>query len=605
MRQSPSIAAAVAAAAACLYVIAVWAGSGEATLRHAWDILWPAGHADQRVVVVAIDDESVGRVGEWPWPRATQASLVEMIADAGAKAVAYDVLLPGSEAGDADLARAMSTVPTVAAVGYSSAYLGDRPVFTASGPVSPTEAIASVTAPGHVLVAADSDGVVRTIPMVIEVTGGQFVGSLALRAVDLADGPANQIFVRPDAVQIGDRLVPTEQGAVLRVHWPLGLTAGDPRVLSAASVLDGSADSGLLDGAVVFVGATAVALGDRHVTPLSPGVSTPGVIAQASVASTILAATWVAPVPPWMSILLVLIAGFGLAWAALRWKLRWVLVAAITGAIAYLFAAVIIFGMFGVLGDVTRVPVALIGCLVATIGVRLIVEQRARRETVELFRRYVPEKVAVELLRTGKADDIAAGQRVIVGLVFCDLRGFTPLAGRLEPTAVRQILDAYYDYACTIVFAHGGTVMQFVGDEVFAVFGAPEPSEDPAAAARETGVHLQAGAGALRAVLAAAGLPPVEFGVGVHVGEVVAAHVGPVHRRQYAVIGDAVNVGSRLCGIAEAGEVVASERIAAGESWIRQTVTLKGIENPVTVVRWATEASAPVGADVDRAGTHT
>jgi adenylate cyclase len=149
---------------------------------------------------------------------------------------------------------------------------------------------------------------------------------------------------------------------------------------------------------------------------------------------------------------------------------------------------------------------------------------------------------------------------------------------------VRRILDDYYDYACRAIFAKGGTVMQFVGDEVFAVFGAPEPLADPAAAARDVGLALQAGASELTRALEADGLPPVRFGVGVHVGEVVAAHVGPDHRRQYAVIGDAVNVASRLCGIAEAGDVVVSVAAAGDLRGSVREVELKGVDHPVAVL---------------------
>ena len=330
-----------------------------------------------------------------------------------------------------------------------------------------------------------------------------------------------------------------------------------------------------------------MALGDRHVTPLYPGVATPGVVIQAEVASTIMQGAWMIPIPVWWSMIILLFAGFGLAWAGSSWKIRWVTVVTVAAVATYLEAAVITFGLLGWLADLVRGPIAMLAAVVGAVTVRLVAEQRARQQAVSLFRRYVPERVAIELLRTGRAKEAAAGERVTVGLLFCDLRGFTPLAAQLEPGQVRQILERYYEFACAEIFERGGTVMQFVGDEVFAVFGAPEPVGDPAEAARETGLALQARASGLTEQLEAAGLPPVAFGIGVHVGDVVAAHVGPEHRRQYAVIGDPVNVGSRLCGIALAGEVVISE-VAAGDLVVDlELADLKGVAESVALIRIA------------------
>jgi class 3 adenylate cyclase len=134
-----------------------------------------------------------------------------------------------------------------------------------------------------------------------------------------------------------------------------------------------------------------------------------------------------------------------------------------------------------------------------------------------------------------------------------------------------------------------GTVMQSVGDEVFAFFGAPLPMEDPAALAVECARAVQRTAAELDRSLTDRGFPPARFGIGVHGGQVVAAHVGPETRRQYAVVGEAVNLGSRLCGAAGPGEVVVSRAAGAGLDDVPgvrpDVVTLKGVPEPVAVLR--------------------
>jgi adenylate cyclase len=214
--------------------------------------------------------------------------------------------------------------------------------------------------------------------------------------------------------------------------------------------------------------------------------------------------------------------------------------------------------------DVVRPLGAVLAAMLVTVLLRGAAELRQRRQVQSLFGEYVPAGVVSQLLDQGRVETATGGERLDVALLFCDLRGFTSMAESLEPAQVRDVLNVYYLATTRIVFDHGGTVMQYVGDEVFAVFGAPIPQPEAARTALGCPVAMQAAATALNDQLAGRGLPPVAYGIGLHRGEVVAAHVGNEIRRQYAVIGDPVNVGSRLCGQARAGEVVVSDAVLDG-----------------------------------------
>ena len=177
-------------------------------------------------------------------------------------------------------------------------------------------------------------------------------------------------------------------------------------------------------------------------------------------------------------------------------------------------------------------------------------------------------------------------------MVFADIRDFTPLTTSLPPARVRELLDRYYEYLVAIIQRHRGTVMQFVGDEVFAVFGVPVADDTMATEALRSVLEMQAEVAALDDRLTAAGLPPIRFGIGVHYGTVVAAHVGTENRRQYAVVGEAVNIGARLCDRAAAGEILVSDRAwSAAAAELRDhfvaagSVELKGVAVPVAVYR--------------------
>jgi adenylate cyclase len=235
-------------------------------------------------------------------------------------------------------------------------------------------------------------------------------------------------------------------------------------------------------------------------------------------------------------------------------------------------------------------PALVVGLTVPLSGaLRYGSETRLRRRVSSLFARYVPPPVAAELVRDGRVDEAADGQRLELTVLFCDLRGFTPLAASLEPVQVNQVLSHYYEYVSAAVLDAGGTIIQYVGDEVFAVFGAPVQRTDHASVALRCARTLQADRARLEQALSAGGLPTVDFGIGLNSGEVVAVHAGSTFRRQYAVVGDPVNVGARLCSEAGAGQVVASSTtVGAVEGPVpgeRFVPTLKGIDREVVAWR--------------------
>ena len=188
-----------------------------------------------------------------------------------------------------------------------------------------------------------------------------------------------------------------------------------------------------------------------------------------------------------------------------------------------------------------------------------------------------------------------------MSLFFCDLRGFTSLSATLEPTEVRAMLNQFYELTTEIILGAGGTVLKFVGDEVFAVFGAPLAVEHHPQVALDCAMEIQRRAPDLHEQLAYLDIPAIQFGIGMNSGDVVAAHVGGGRRRQYDVVGDTVNLASRLCGQAGRGEIVIPEidarpprHRAPHESM--GAVQLKGLDDPVPLIRITVEAAAPTPA---------
>jgi adenylate cyclase len=233
-------------------------------------------------------------------------------------------------------------------------------------------------------------------------------------------------------------------------------------------------------------------------------------------------------------------------------------------------------------------------------------ELAARLETVvrrtsetarvrKLFARYTSDAVVNEAMKSGGS---LKGEKREVTVLFADLRGFTALAEGLPPEQVVSILNEVLGRLSDVVLKYGGTVDKFLGDGLIALFGASVARSDDAARAVEAAQAMMVSLEALREDAAAqhkegkrpSALPPLALGVGVNSGEVVVGNLGSQRRTEYTVIGDAVNVASRLCSIANAGEILVGERTYAltqDQSKFEglPPVKLKGKARPIALYR--------------------
>ncbi len=174
------------------------------------------------------------------------------------------------------------------------------------------------------------------------------------------------------------------------------------------------------------------------------------------------------------------------------------------------------------------------------------------------FTRYVAREVVTEILKD--PDKIVlTGERREVTVLFCDVRGFTSLSERLPPEEVVSLLNAFYTLMIDSTFKHDGTLDKFLGDGVMAVFGAPIYHADHSLRALRTALSMQAGIRELSTRRSAEGKPPLRIGIGVNAGTAVAGTVGTEARMEYTVIGDSVNLASRLESYAKPGQILIAE----------------------------------------------
>lgn len=168
---------------------------------------------------------------------------------------------------------------------------------------------------------------------------------------------------------------------------------------------------------------------------------------------------------------------------------------------------------------------------------------RERDQLKDTFGKYVTRHVAEQIL-LGK--NVLGGETVPVTVFFADIRGFTSISEKMEPKALLDFLNLYFSGMVECVLRHGGVVDKFIGDAIMAVFGAPVPQPDDAERAVRAALDMRAKLVALNADFAQRGLPEIKIGIGVHSGTVVAGNMGHHERMEYTVIGDPVNLASRL-----------------------------------------------------------
>lgn len=599
----PMIAAATSAALLALITPGPWVAA-------ALDRLVPeASRVDSGVMVVAFDEQAAEAAFLEPIPHRVARNLL-ILADSAVRGGARAVVLVGFDGfsltgGPLDR-RGISESPALQSHGIAplldlslNVRPGDLPVADQYRVDQLAGAFNGIGLP----LVPDGTGVLRTIPQVAQVPslqpgeivrpddrvrrGASLVYGLALRSIadELAGG------VSPTEAELGPGRAPLEDGR-LRIRWSSALdSADDASVIPAGRALGASGPVAEVmppeawTGKIVLIGTVDPTQTPYYDTPVG---RLPELLIQANALNTLLTGEYLWPASPQVAVLAVILlaAAVAASWRRGAW---WGVAVGAILAIGWVVLAAILARQGWLLDPLRPAIAALLAVLI--IGASGLVRQlMQRRRLAKLFTEYVPPSVARDLIESGRATTAQAGERLLVTVLFCDLRGFTPTAARLAPGDVRALLDCYYETFSRIVFDYGGTVLQYTGDEIFAVFGAPLPRTDHADAALACAQRMHTDLPALNRALIAEGLPEITFGIGLHSGLVVAAHVGSTIRRQYAVIGNTVNVGSRLCGQAAEHQIVYSQELREQLSEPQGTahtanVQLKGIAVPVNIYR--------------------
>ena len=545
----------------------------------------PAAPSEQ-IVLVSIDNESLRRmeplVGRWPWPRLVHATLIDYLAAAGAKVIAYDVLFAERDIRKFMVADTEWTGDESDAALVDSSRRAGNVIHAAEAAsielVDPSRALAEnldapalnvrlsqggcverrprVTPPfpalaqasrgiGHTLLTLDSDGPVRRIAPIVQI-GERTLPSFSMATV-MATGEAPVMRVEPGPDGQCSALIPWRGPAYNAAGVPTFTSYSFYDLFySQQQLIEGQKpgiDPALFKDRIVVVGVNAEGLHEVFTTPFPVGeINGPEV--HANLIDAMLADRSIERAPAWVGVALVA------AGAAVVGVAGWFLNAWLTGVVALALAAAlfgIAFAVFarGVWIPITVPALALFFAFVGDLAWKYFVEGRDKRLIKKMFSRYVSKDVFDQLVANPSLAALGGARRNMT-VLFSDIRGFTTMSEKGTPEDVVAQLNDLFTRMVAVVFDHRGTVDKFVGDMIMALYGAPLDDDDHADHAVQTALAMIRTLQEMNGQWQAQGKPTLDIGIGVNTGDMVAGNIGSDTIMSYTVIGDAVNLGARL-----------------------------------------------------------
>jgi adenylate cyclase len=564
-----------------------------------------------KVTLLAIDEQSLERIGQWPWRRDLIAEIVRRVIDVHrAKVLAFDIVFAEPDRSDAaaieqrlgklpaagdpalrraledllhsldrdavlaqtlegrpivlgyyfgaDPARRQGALPEPWLPAEMAHAMGVRPQVGPGYGANLEPLVAAARRGGHLNPAVDADGVVRRLPLLIE-NDGMLYPSLTMSvltllagdraAIDFGKGSRLDGEEVTEAITIGGFRVPIDEAG--RSEIPFFGRAGSVPTVSVVDLLEGRADPAMLADKVVILGPTAPGLKDSRGTPIDP-----------SQAGSELHVSWLQgaldgrlPSRAYYTDAAVLTAmwcvGLGMLLGARRLHPTSFTMVSIALAALTWTAGWLLWSRDRVVLPVA-LPLAQIALLFTILGaLTYLLERRQSNQLNRLFGQYVPPELVDEMKRDPGQYSMS-GRAAELTVMFADVRGFTTLSEKMEPTALGELMNALLtDLSRVIRAEHLGTIDKYIGDAVMAFWGAPVARPDHAAEAVHAALDMHASLARLVPRLRLPDGTTIAIGIGLNTGRAVVGNMGSAYRMAYTVLGDTVNTASRLEGLSK------------------------------------------------------
>ena len=564
------------------------------------------------IKILAIDEKSLKEVGQWPWPRAIHAQLVRRLKAAGAKCVFYDVFFPEPERtqekmltqletvlnstlqgdsksakstrekvlsdvkrfqstqnGDAEFAAAMREAgnvylliePSVVEsegrtpdpdnlhVTPASVVGSDDSLLTThSLIISIPQLQASAADSGHTRCFPFRDGIYRYYPTAVKYEindKSTVIPYISLQVARKFLGDKDPVEIAGKYAEVAGRKIPTTYNGFALINY-CGEWGHTFPIISASDVLNGRVGAADLKDAIVEIGATAAGINDIRPTPFTRNA--PGVDLNANILENVIAGNFLTLAPPYWDFILI----FALAMA------MWYMVPRLTPIqgtigfalllVAYGAVNIAFFSTMGLVLNLIYPTLAIFLTFVLLTTYKFRTEVKHSRYMKQMFQSMVAPKVVEEILQLPAGIELGGEEKELT-VMFSDIRGFTTYSEKHTPHEVVEVLNEYLTQMTNLIFQTEGTLDKYIGDAIMAFWGAPTEQKDNAYRACSTALGM---VDLLHTILhpkwRIEGKEQLEIGIGLNTGPMVVGFVGSQSIKNYTLIGDAVNLGSRLEG---------------------------------------------------------
>ena len=560
----------------------------------------PRDSAVRPVVIVDIDESSLSAFGQWPWPRTILADLLTRLYEWQAAAIAFDVIFPEPDRSslneavkhfrdlDDDTRGRLLHLPSndevfAQAIGRGNVVLGqaginafhprslEKPPETAVATVGPDPSPYLIAFPyilrnlpkleqaavGHGLISirTERDGMVRRVPIVMQAED-KIVPALTLDLLRVATG-SSTIMIRTDesgiqSVAVPGLELPTDRNGRIWVYFGPHDKA---RFVSAKDVVEGNVAPEIFAGKLVLVGTSAIGLLDVKTTPVlsaMPGVEVHAQLLEAALTNSLLVAPSYAIV---VEMIGALIGGVVLALLAPAASVLMLFASAALAAGAFVAASWILFSRYQMLFDATFPLIATLSVYMSMVLMGYFREQLDRRRIRSAFAQYLSPTL-VEQLANSPQRLVLGGEERVITVLFSDVRGFTTIAETYKdnPHGLTTLMNRFLTPLTNAIMARNGTIDKYMGDAVMAFWNAP--LDDPAheSDACHAALDMLERVDALNqerereASTSGTRFVPIKIGIGINTGRCTVGNMGSDLRFQYTVMGDSVNLASRLEG---------------------------------------------------------
>lgn len=535
------------------------------------------------VVIVDIDEASLRALGQWPWSRDKLSKIIENLTSAGVAVIGIDAVFAEEDRTspsliakklnlkenlqdyDLQFANTLANSPVILGYGFDLVDEdGDKRApkipailieknkkedfaIKALGATLNIEPIQNAGySSGFFNVIPDSSGMIRSVPLVISFDDVLYP-SLALEIARVVSGE-KKIFINYDElgienISIGQTVIPTDAIGRITVNYRGGFK--NFKYLSAKDIYDGEFNADEVEGKIVLIGTSAIGLYDLRTTPFDSAFA--GVEVHANAIDNILSGDFIYK-PSYadgVTVILVVFSSFLIVFSVTSMNFYGKILTFFAASFLYVWGSYYALFHEGIILNILFPLAAISLAFVTTLAFDYFYSIKSERAIRAKFASKVSKSVMDDILKNTSSNELSIKNKEVT-IFFSDIRGFTSISEKLGAKELIALLNRYMQPMSEIIIKNQGTIDKFIGDAVMAYWNAPLDMQNHADLAVKSALEQFEALKILNSQLEKENLPQISIGIGINTGEVIVGEMGCEIRSDYTVIGDAINLGSRL-----------------------------------------------------------